>query len=83
MNLITIEVICPSTSGSYDFKLPVKMSAGEIKRQIMEDIRSFEGLPELFGSGESIYLYSENGCISDSITLENAGVGNGDRLAII
>ena len=48
MNLITIEVICPSTSGSYDFKLPVKMSAGEIKRQIMEDIRSFEGLPELF-----------------------------------
>lgn len=83
MNLITIELLCPSTSRSYDFKLPVKMLAGDIKRQMIEDIRSFEGLPELFGTEESIHLYCENGCISDRSTPENAGVKNGDRLMII
>lgn len=83
MNLITVEVLCPSTSRNYDFKMPVKMSVGDIKRQMIEDIRSFEGLPELFSRETEIHLYSENGCISDDSLPENAGVKNGDKLMII
>ena len=83
MNLITVELLCPSTSRTYDFKLPVKMTAGETKKQMIEDIRSFEGLPELFENTENIYLYCDNGCISDDSTLENVGIKNGDRLMIV
>lgn len=83
MNLITVEVLCPSTSRSYDYRLPIKMQAGEIKKQMIEDIRIFEGMTDLFGSGENVQLYCENGCIDDSVTPEYAGVRNGDRIMII
>ena len=82
MNVITIEVLCPSTSRSYDYRLPIKMQIGDIKNQIIEDIRIFEGLPELFDSGE-ILIYGENGYIEDTATLEQAGVKNGDRIMIV
>lgn len=83
MNLITVEILCPSTSRSYDYRLPVKMQAGDIKRQIIEDIRIFEGIADLFGNEYDTHLYCENGCISDSDTPENAGVRNGDKIMII
>lgn len=83
MSLITVEVLCPSTSRSYDYRLPVKMQAGGIKKQIIEDIRIFEGIPDLFEDEEKIHLYCENGCIADSDTPEYAGVRNGDRIMII
>lgn len=83
MNLITVEILCPSTSRSYDYKLPVKMQAGDIKKQIIEDIRIFEGIADLFENEEKIHLYCENGCIDDSATPEYAGVRNGDKIMII
>ncbi len=83
MNVITVEVLCPSTSRSYDYKLPVKMTAGDIKKQIIEDIRIFEGLPNLFENEESVHIYSSKCCISDSVTPERAGVKNGDKIMII
>lgn len=83
MNIITVEVICPATSGSYDYKIPIKMKAGEIKKQIIEDIRIFEGIPSLFCDENAVSLYYEEGCISDDITPEYAGVKNGDRLMLI
>lgn len=83
MNLITVEILCPSTSRSYDYKLPVKMQAGDIKKQIIEDIRIFEGIANLFENEEKIHLYCENGCIADSATPEYAGVRNGDKIMII
>ena len=83
MNLITVEVVCPSTSRNYDYRLPVKMKAGDIKKQIIEDIRSFEGLPGLFADEDSVKLYCQEGCISDTVTPEYAGVRNGDKLMIV
>lgn len=83
MELITVEVLCPSTSRSYDYRLPIKMRSGDIKKQIIEDIRSFEGITDLFEDEERIRLYCENGCIDDSITPEYAGVQNGDKIMII
>lgn len=83
MNIITVEVLCPSTSRSYDYRLPVKMRAGNIKKQIIQDIRTFEGIAELFENEDKISLFCENGCIDDSDTLESAGVKNGDKIMII
>ncbi len=83
MNIITVEVLCPSTSRSYDYRLPVKMQAEDIKKQIIEDIRNYEGISDLFEDEKSIQLYCENGCIADSCTLEYMGVQNGDKIMII
>lgn len=83
MELITVEIMCPSTARSYDYRLPVKMRAGDIKKQVIEDIRLFEGLNDLFRDETSIHLYCENGCIADSETPECMGVRNGDKIMII
>lgn len=83
MKLITVEVLCPSTSRSYDYRLPVKMQVGDIKKQIIEDIQIFEGISDLFKNEDKINFYCENGCIADSDTPENAGVQNGDKIMII
>lgn len=83
MNVITVEIICPATSRNYDYKLPVKMKAGDIKKQVIEDIRIFEGITALFENENDIHLYSEEGCISDDLTPEYAGVRNGDRIMLI
>lgn len=83
MNLITVEIVCPATSRSYDYRLPVKMKSGEIKKQIIEDIRIFEGITALFVNENDIHLYSDEGCIDDDVTPEYAGVKNGDKIMII
>ena len=83
MNVITVEIICPATSRNYDYKLPVKMKAGEIKKQIIEDIRIFEGMTALFENEKDIHLYFEEGCIGDDLTFEYAGIKNGDRIMVI
>lgn len=83
MNIITVEVLCPSTERSYDFKLPVKMNTGDIKKQIIDDICNFEGLPGLFQDTDAVRLYCKDGCIPDVVTPEYAGVRNGDMLMII
>lgn len=83
MNIITVEVVCPATSRSYDYKLPVKMKAGDIKLQMIEDIRLFEGISTLFGNENDIHIYTQWGCIADGTTPEYAGVRNGDKLMII
>lgn len=83
MNVITVEVLCPSTSRSYDYRLPVKMTAGSIKKQIIEDIRIFEGLSDLFENEENVRIYCDKCCIADSATPESVGVRNGDKIMII
>ncbi len=83
MNVITVEVLCPSTSRCYDYRLPVKMRAEDIKKQVIEDIRLYEGISELFEDEKNIHLYCENGCIAESVTLEYMGVQNGDRIMLI
>ncbi|MCM1577909.1 MAG: ubiquitin family protein [Ruminococcus sp.] len=83
MNLITVEVICPSTSRKYDYRLPVRMKAGDIKKQMVEDIRIYEGISSLFEEADSVNLYCERCMLDDEATPEEAGVKNGDRLMIV
>lgn len=80
MNLITIEVICPAVSGSFDFRFPVKMKFSDIKTKLIEDIRIFEDQQELF---EQVSIFTENGCVTGEMTLADAGVKNGDRIIIV
>lgn len=84
VRILNVEVMCPSTSRSYDYKIPPSMKAGDVKKRIISDIRLYEGLPDLFSEEENIGIYCENNCrLGDDISLGNAGVKSGDRLMII
>ena len=83
MNFIPVDLSCPATSRNYDYKLPIKMKAGKIKKQIIEDIRTLEGIAAIFEKKKDVHFYSSEGCIDDEMTLELAGVKNGDKIMLI
>lgn len=82
--VIVVDVICPSTSRSYDYKLPSKMKAADIKKRIIEDIRTYENIPELFKNEEKVGIFGETAkLIPDDMSLEEAGIKSGSRIMII
>ena len=84
VKVLNVEVMCPSTSRSYDYKIPPSMKVGDIKKRIINDIRLYEGLPDLFGDEESVGIYSESRCrLNDEAVLGGAGIKSGDRIMII
>lgn len=84
VRILNVEVMCPSTSRSYDYKIPPSMKVSDIKKRIINDIRLYEGLSDLFSDEENVGIYCEDKCrLGDDITLSNAGVKSGDRLMII
>lgn len=80
MNLITIEVVCPAISSSFDFRFPVKMKFADVKSRIINDIRDHENQEDLFGDAA---IFTEKYCVTDEMTLADANIGNGDRIMII
>lgn len=83
MNTIMIEVVCPSSSRTYDYKLPLRMKNENIKSRLIEDIRTFENLPELFSDESGISLYFNGVKLSGESTPEKSGLENGSVIVII
>lgn len=82
--ILNVEVMCPSTSRSYDYRIPPSMKVGDIKKRIISDIRLYEGLPDLFIEEEDVGIYYEDSFrLNDNASLGGAGVKNGDRIMII
>ncbi len=81
MNLITVEVINPVLSATYDFRLPDTMKISDIKRVLVDDIRAFEDIASLFGDG--VELFSETGVLEDEYSLLESNIRNGDRIMIV
>lgn len=81
---ITVDVLCPSVSGKYDFEIDSGLTAGEAAGRIAEQIREYENAEFLFRSGE-ILLYST--CtrlpLDPLVKLEDYGITSGSRLMII
>lgn len=84
MRLINVEIVCPSTSRSYDYKIPPLMKAGTVKQRIIEDIRIYEGIDDLLPNVNKIGLYCEDmSVIGNNVNFETAGVKNGDKIMLI
>lgn len=83
MDVLLVEVICPSTSRSYDYRIPAKMKSSKVKTRIIADIRQFEGMPNIFKNEADVQLFCENCCIEADKTLSEAGVKSGNTLMII
>lgn len=58
------------------------MKCGNIKNQIIEDIRIYEGISSMF-ENNNVQLYTSYGVIDDEMTFEAAGVNNADKIMII
>lgn len=84
MRVINVEVLCPSTSRRYDYRISPDMIIGEVKKHIIEDIRTFEGLPDLFENEEDVKLFlPDNTAADEKCEIGAAGVKSGDSIMII
>ena len=85
MKKLLIQVFCPSTSKSYDFWIPSKMTVQKAIELICDDIRDFENNPGLFADASGLLLYSEleEKPLLPDLTIAQTGVRSGDRIALI
>lgn len=85
MKQLLINVFCPPVSKSYDFWIPPKMQVGTAIELLCDDICQFEGNDSLFANREELLLcsYLEKKALPPELTLAQAGVKSGDRLALV
>ena len=84
MKEIMINFYCPSTSKSYDFWVPKGMVVKKAIAEICDDICALES-KDVFPNRDSLVLssYLVEKTLPMELTLEQAGVKSGDRLAIV
>lgn len=84
-NKITVEVLCPSVSGNYDFILDAGITVRDAAEMIASEIRRFTGIGFLLNDTEKILLYSDESTVpyDHSLTLEECGISGGSRIMLI
>ena len=84
MKEIMVNFYCPSTSKSYDFWVPKGMLVKKAIDEVCDDISALEN-KEIFPERESLVLcsYLVGKTLPMELTLEQAGIKSGDRLAIV
>ena len=85
MKQLLIQVFCPALSKSYDFWIPAAMKGSQAIEQLCDDICVFENNRDLFADRSGLLLYSDLGQkpLPPGLTLAQAGVKSGDRLALV
>ncbi len=85
MDKVIVEIICPVSAKTYEFRTSKKLSAGDGKKKIISEIRDLEQNEGIFSSESDVLLFSGRlECVlrEDISFLEN-GVKSGDVLMII
>lgn len=83
MNKMIVEVKCPATSKSYDFRISKKLSAAEGKEKILDEIRTFESNSGLMPQDVSLFCAGTGKILNGELTFSENGVKSGDTLMII
>lgn len=81
MSLITVEVLAPAVNDTFDFRVPSKMKIADLKKHIIEDIRAFEGIDCLYENKAE--LFSSEKWFDEKLSLEEAGIQNGNKIMLI
>ena len=82
LKIITVEIICPATSRSYDFRVSSKIEVSEAKKQIIHDICVYEDMEDMMLESSTL-LFSENEQLYENMDLASQGIHNGDRLYLV
>lgn len=81
---ILIEVLCPSVSRRWDFRIPTRMKLSDVKEQMIADIQLYEGSDIIFSNPESVFLMNSDGeVLNGEFTAEESGIDSGDVIMII
>jgi len=85
MNELLINFYCPSTSKSYDFWVPKTMTVQAVISQICDAICELENNPDIFPDRSALLLCSYLGkkTLATGLSLGQAGIKSGDRLALV
>ncbi len=83
MEKINVEVLVPSTGGKYDFLLPSVMNIGVAKALISQAVYEHES--GALQDREALKLGSKDICgyLDEHLTLEQAGVQDGNVLILV
>lgn len=85
MEKIILEIKCPATSKSYEFRISKKLLVAEGMRKIISEIREIEHNEAMFPSNKDISIFSirENNILNGKMTFSENGVKSGDTLMIL
>lgn len=85
MDKIIVEMKCPASSKSYEFRISKRLSVSEGMKKIISEIRGFEQNEKIFSmdSELSIFCARLNSILNSDMTFEENGVKSGDMLMII
>ena len=85
MKEFLITFYCPSTAKSYDFWVPKAMKVEKLIHQICDAICEYENKQDIFSNREALILCSYLGefTIHKELSLEQAGIRGGDKLALV
>lgn len=82
--MILVEIVVPSTDGSYEFKLNEDIPVGVLLEEICSVVSEKEQC-RLSDSGESLILfnYKKKAELSPNMTLYENGITTGDKLVLL
>ncbi len=85
MEKIIVEIKCPATSKSYEFRISKKLSVAEGMKKIISEIRGLEHNEALFTANDDISIFSVRGnnVLNKKMTFSENGVKSGDALMIL
>ncbi len=85
MEKIIVEIKCPATSKSYEFRISKKLSVAEGMKKIISEIRGLEHNEALFTANDDISIFSVRGnnVLNKKMTFSENGVKSGDTLMIL
>ncbi len=85
MEKIIVEIKCPATSKSYEFRISKKLSVAEGMKKIISEIRGLEHNEAIFTANNDISIFSirENNILNENMTFSENGVKSGDTLMIL
>lgn len=83
MDKILVEIKCPSTSQSYDFRISKKLTAKEALKKIVDEIRLYERNDKLFADNAMLFSPRLNCILNPSMTMVENSVCGGDVIVIM
>lgn len=85
MDKIIVEIKCPTSAKSYEFRISKRLSVGEGTEKIISEIRSLEQNELIFSKDGGLSLFCGRiECILNAdMTFAENGVKSGDMLMII
>lgn len=85
MDKIIIEVKCPASAKSYEFRISKRLPVGEGMGKIISEIRGFEQNEKIFSRDSELSLFCgrSGNILNADMSFEENGVKGGDMLMII